>query len=230
MQRGGNAFPNQASRTDGANIRHTVVLSYDLQDNRLGRAEYYRHPANEPQPTTPIEEIEVWVPQGLLKPDDVDIDPHGTTLRVSISAHATWFGMGNQAESVYVSDEEYDALVLAATQAGSRGEAIQEVQPRIIALADYEFPGVWTPVQSPAPLPVVEDPTPCVLPGNLPYFKPNKQVTRAQLAKIVVLAAGIPHPATGQQTFQDVPVGSTFHEFIEALYGKGAVNGYPCTP
>lgn len=91
------------------------------------------------------------------------------------------------------------------------------------------IPGVWTPIAPPAPPAPVDDPTPCVPPGNRPYFRPNRTVTRGQLAKIQVLGSDIPHPPTTEQTFEDVPVGSTFHEYVEALYGKGAINGYPCT-
>lgn len=230
MMRGGNAFPSHRTETDGAGMRHTAVLSYDLQDNRLGRVEYFWHHSNVPQPEEAHLFIEFWVPQGQLKPDSVDFEGIGNNLRISLSAHATWFGMGNQESSVQVSDETFDEMVMAAMDAQARGEGIQEVQPRIIALGDYTVPGVWTPKTAPSPPPAGEEPTPCVLPGNRPYFKPNKVVTRGQACKIICLANNIPTPATTEQTFEDVPVGSTFHVYVEALYGKGAVNGYPCTP
>ncbi len=58
-------------------------------------------------------------------------------------------------------------------------------------------------------------------------FRPNNDVTRGQIAKIVANAAGYAeaHP---EQTFQDVPVGSTFHDFIERLASRAIINGYPC--
>jgi hypothetical protein len=68
---------------------------------------------------------------------------------------------------------------------------------------------------------------PCVPPTNRPYFRPNSDVTRGQLSKIVVLSAGLPTPG-GTQTFEDVPIGSTFHIYIEALFSQGAIAGYPC--
>jgi hypothetical protein len=74
---------------------------------------------------------------------------------------------------------------------------------------------------------------PCGSPGepcdpqNRPYFRPANNVTRGQLSKIVALSASLPL-ITGTQTFEDVPVGSTFHSFIESLYNAGAINGYPC--
>jgi hypothetical protein len=69
---------------------------------------------------------------------------------------------------------------------------------------------------------------PCVPPTNLPYFRPNSGVTRGQTSKIVAIAANLPAPAPGTQSFEDVPPGSTFWPWIEALAARGVVNGYPC--
>jgi hypothetical protein len=68
---------------------------------------------------------------------------------------------------------------------------------------------------------------PCVAPTNRPYFRPNNNVTRGQLAKIVSLAAGWTEPPTGQ-TFQDAPPSSTFYPYIERVASRGIVGGYPC--
>ncbi len=68
---------------------------------------------------------------------------------------------------------------------------------------------------------------PCVGPGNRPYFRPADNVTRGQLSKIIALAANLTVPPP-TQSFQDVPGGSTFHPYVEALYAQGAINGYPC--
>jgi hypothetical protein len=68
---------------------------------------------------------------------------------------------------------------------------------------------------------------PCVPPDNLPYFRPNNNATRGQISKIVSNAAGFNEPVTGQ-TFEDVPVGSTFYDFIERLASRGVMSGYPC--
>jgi len=68
---------------------------------------------------------------------------------------------------------------------------------------------------------------PCVPPGNLPYFRPNANATRGQISKIVSNAAGFIEPVSGQ-TFEDVPPGSTFYDFIERLVSRGVMNGYPC--
>jgi S-layer homology domain len=68
---------------------------------------------------------------------------------------------------------------------------------------------------------------PCVPPDNRPYFHPNANATRGQIAKIVSNAAGFNDTATGQQ-FEDVPVSSTFYLYIYRLSIRGIVQGYPC--
>ncbi len=66
---------------------------------------------------------------------------------------------------------------------------------------------------------------PC--PGT--YYRPNSNVTRGQVSKIVAASAQFadPIPST-QQTFADVPPGSTFHIYIERLSLRGIIGGYPC--
>jgi hypothetical protein len=61
-------------------------------------------------------------------------------------------------------------------------------------------------------------------------FRPNNNVTRGQLSKIVVTAANhvyswtILNPATA--TFSDVPVGSAFFTYIETAACHGVISGY----
>jgi hypothetical protein len=75
---------------------------------------------------------------------------------------------------------------------------------------------------------------PCVGPGNKPYYRPDANVTRGQIAKIVVNAAIVDDPAhwtllnPGTNTFQDVAVGSTFFQYIETAYAHNILTGYPC--
>jgi hypothetical protein len=68
---------------------------------------------------------------------------------------------------------------------------------------------------------------PCSAPGNRPYFRPNTAVTRGQLAKMTALTAGWTETPTAQ-TFEDVPVGSSFYVTIERLAVRGVIAGYPC--
>jgi uncharacterized delta-60 repeat protein len=63
--------------------------------------------------------------------------------------------------------------------------------------------------------------------GNLPYFRPNTNVTRGQAAKIVSNAAGIADPP-GTQAFEDVAPGSTFFDFVQRLANRGVMSGYAC--
>jgi hypothetical protein len=68
---------------------------------------------------------------------------------------------------------------------------------------------------------------PCEQGGN-PYFRPGNTVTRGQLMKMVVNAAGWPFADPPSPTFADVPAGSTFYAFVETGYSHGLINGYPC--
>ena len=58
-------------------------------------------------------------------------------------------------------------------------------------------------------------------------FKPNNDVTRGQLSKIVANSAGFSDPQPDQM-FDDVPVGSTFQVYIGRLASRGFISGYPC--
>ncbi len=69
---------------------------------------------------------------------------------------------------------------------------------------------------------------PCVPPANLPYFRPNNDATRGQISKIMSNAAGFNDTPSGQQQFQDVPVGSTYYAFIYRLASRQAMSGYQC--
>jgi N-acetylneuraminic acid mutarotase len=68
---------------------------------------------------------------------------------------------------------------------------------------------------------------PCIGPTNRPYFRPNNNVTRGQLAKIVSGAAGWTETPTGQ-TFEDVPPTQTFYLYVERMAVRGIISGYPC--
>jgi len=57
-------------------------------------------------------------------------------------------------------------------------------------------------------------------------FRPQNDVTRGQLSKIVVEAAGwqLVNPPT--PTFSDVPTGHTFFQYVETAYDHGIITGY----
>jgi glucose/arabinose dehydrogenase len=59
-------------------------------------------------------------------------------------------------------------------------------------------------------------------------FRWANDVTRGQLAKIIVNAAGFIDPIFGSQTFEDVPETNVFWLYIERLAGRGAISGYAC--
>jgi hypothetical protein len=57
-------------------------------------------------------------------------------------------------------------------------------------------------------------------------FRPGAGVTRGQLAKIVVNAAGWPLQTPAQPVFTDVPAGSPFYEAIATAACHGIISGY----
>ena len=65
-------------------------------------------------------------------------------------------------------------------------------------------------------------------------YGPNNNVTRGQLAKIIVNAAIIADPGhwtledPPANTFEDVPVGSTFFQHVETAASHHLVSGYGC--
>jgi hypothetical protein len=57
-------------------------------------------------------------------------------------------------------------------------------------------------------------------------FRPYANVTRGQITKIAVEAAGMQDLSTDTPTFSDVPLGSTFYNYIETAYANGIISGY----
>jgi hypothetical protein len=68
---------------------------------------------------------------------------------------------------------------------------------------------------------------PCVPPGNRPYFRPNNNATRGEIAKIDANAAGFNDPPVGQ-SFEDIPAGSTFYTYTQRLSSRSIIQGYSC--
>ncbi len=58
-------------------------------------------------------------------------------------------------------------------------------------------------------------------------FRPNNEITRGQIAKIVAMAAGF-DDVVSEQSFEDVSPASTFYPWIGQLYMHGVISGYAC--
>jgi len=69
---------------------------------------------------------------------------------------------------------------------------------------------------------------PCMPPLNRPYFRPNANVTRGQLSKIDVVAAGWTLLNPASRTFEDVLPGTAFYQFVETAAARAVVSGYAC--
>ncbi|MGI8589216.1 MAG: S-layer homology domain-containing protein [Chloroflexia bacterium] len=59
-------------------------------------------------------------------------------------------------------------------------------------------------------------------------FRPNANVTRAQISKMAAIGRGwaLVNPST--PTFTDVPASNPFYQVIETAYSKGVISGYTC--
>src|SRR5205807_2219104 len=58
-------------------------------------------------------------------------------------------------------------------------------------------------------------------------FRPENDVTRAQIAKMVVLAAQFPLVLPpGAPHFSDVPPGNPFYTYVEIAYAHNVISGY----
>ncbi len=58
-------------------------------------------------------------------------------------------------------------------------------------------------------------------------FAPNRQLNRAEVSKVIVLASGVGMDTTGGPHFPDVEAGAWYYDYIETMYNYGWVNGYP---
>jgi hypothetical protein len=61
-----------------------------------------------------------------------------------------------------------------------------------------------------------------------PYFRPYANVTRGQLTKIVVGAAGRAQINPSAQSFQDVFPNTAFYTFVETAVCHNIISGYSC--
>ncbi len=65
-------------------------------------------------------------------------------------------------------------------------------------------------------------------PQHRPYFRPYANITRGQIAKILVLAGRFAINTSGGPHFADVPAANPFYSFIETAYNLGLISGYSC--
>ncbi len=61
-----------------------------------------------------------------------------------------------------------------------------------------------------------------------PYFRPNNNITRGQLCKVISIAAGWTLANPSDPTFADVAFGSTFYQYVETAASKDIISGYEC--
>jgi amidase len=57
-------------------------------------------------------------------------------------------------------------------------------------------------------------------------FRPNSDITRAQLAKMIVTAAGWPLTAPARPSFTDVPATHWAYSFVETARARTVIGGY----
>ena len=59
-------------------------------------------------------------------------------------------------------------------------------------------------------------------------FRPNNDITRGQIMKVVVIANGLTAPLPSSPSFMDVPTTNPFYQWIEIGAANGVAGGYPC--
>src|SRR5687767_9602095 len=59
-------------------------------------------------------------------------------------------------------------------------------------------------------------------------FRPNNDITRGQIMKIVVISTGLSGALPPTPTFTDVPATHTFYQWVEVGVANGVVGGYNC--
>ncbi|MGF7057901.1 hypothetical protein HNR33_001577 [Brassicibacter mesophilus] len=57
-------------------------------------------------------------------------------------------------------------------------------------------------------------------------FSPNKYITRAEFASVIVKALGLMRPGTGKEVFSDVTSSAWYFDAVSIAYERGIVKGY----
>ena len=90
-----------------------------------------------------------------------------------------------------------------------------------VHFSDVPAGSTYSPISAASPAGASSQATP------IGSFKPNNNVTRGQLSKIVSNAGGSTYPQPTQM-FEDVPLGTTFQIYIGRLASRGYIGGYAC--
>ncbi len=57
-------------------------------------------------------------------------------------------------------------------------------------------------------------------------FEPDRDITRAEFAAVMVKGLGLMRPGTGKDVFQDVAKGSWYYDAVAIAYANGIIDGY----
>jgi hypothetical protein len=153
-----------------------------------------------------------------------------------------------EVQGCYAGDYDYhvaDSTTVYATWMDGR-VAINGVPQQDVYFDKVSFAPAATATPAPSPTPCTPGTYSDVTPGSTfhPYisclstrgiiggygdctFRPNANVTRGQLSKIVANSAGFNEPVSGQ-TFEDVPASNSFHQYVERMSSRSIIGGYPC--
>jgi hypothetical protein len=113
------------------------------------------------------------------------------------------------------------------------GAGLNVITPTVNTFADVPTGHTFFPYVETAFANEVIGGYPCGGPGepcdgqNRPYYRPNSPVTRGQQTKMVSVAFDFTEPVSGQ-AFEDVTPSNPFYEFIQRLFTRGLISGYPC--
>lgn len=64
--------------------------------------------------------------------------------------------------------------------------------------------------------------------ANQPYFRPNRNVTRAQTSKMISISQRWGTVAPANPSFADIDAGSPLYGYVEAAVQHNIIGGYPC--
>jgi hypothetical protein len=105
-----------------------------------------------------------------------------------------------------------------------KGETIATLERRIVRLTSYTdvYDGYW------AKMPIEQTGTVGLIEGYPDgTFRPEKALSRAELATLLVRATGLPLVETTKKSFKDVPADHWANAYINTAQAAGLIQGYP---